>query len=209
MTFLSPPVIPSQSSARVLVLTCIDPRFTELTAWFLTHVKQVHSSYDLFALAGSTLGVVQARETHAGPPTWPIFENWDQVFFDHVELAVILHGITEIWFFDHLGCAAYEQFLLGPGSTDDDPAPHTDQMNTLTTYIREYTNANTELQLRVRQLVVNGFLMNLDGSIDVLIGTPTLDVFKYNKETYYWASGTLIAVTTALLVWLALHLRKQ
>lgn len=212
----APPTISLTSSARVLVLTCIDPRFTELTNWFLVHVKQVHASYDLFALAGSTVGVVQ-DSGDANPnttPTWPVFPGWYQVFFDHVKLAVILHGITEIWLFDHLGCSAYEQFLLN-NVPDTLAAPHLAQMLNVVGYIRNYdaTGLDPELKLAINNLKVSGFLMNLDGSIRVMVGTgldvPSVDVEEYNKKTYYWTSGAIVAVTAVFITWIILHYRDS
>jgi hypothetical protein len=205
MNFPAPPLISSYSTARVLVLTCIDPRFTAFTGMFLTHVKQVHSSYDLFALAGSTLGVTQARFE---APLTPVYENWDTVFFDHVKLAVVLHGITEIWLFDHLGCAAYEQFLLD-GVDDTLAAPHTTQMNLLKDYVENYENSELELQNTIRNLKISGFLLDFDGSVRVLLGSPKINVVAYNKQTYYWASGAIIVATTALLIWLAYYVKNK
>jgi hypothetical protein len=101
---------------------------------------QVHTDYDLFVLAGSSLGLLQGVSsqdvTAAGitlpshTATWPVTvttqtgAQWTQSFYDHVRLALLLHNITEVWVFDHLDCGAYKNFQLGLTSHDTDIAPH-------------------------------------------------------------------------------------
>jgi hypothetical protein len=198
------------SSAKVLVLTCIDPRFTELLSWFLIHVKQIHSSYDLFALAGSSLGVVQARATNVAQE-WPRYPNWDDTFFDHVKLAVVLHGIEEIWLFDHLGCAAYTNFLLD-GEPDNDPVPHNQTMNQLRGFISAYTNDDQDLEDRIKNLRVSGFIMGLDGTVTKSFGHATPDLQAYNiacEKKNCTTNGIWVAVVTVLIVGIFSYLRKK
>jgi hypothetical protein len=119
------PYVPETSSAKVLVLACIDPRYTAILNWFLTNYKKLNNNYDLFVLAGASLGYNQASETPFSYPVGsPVTYNlantkmhWDTVFNDHLVLARALHGVTEIWVFDHMGCGAYEFFLTAPVET--------------------------------------------------------------------------------------------
>ena len=137
----------NRQGAKVLVLSCIDPRFTERLAHFLIHNKEVHADYDLFALAGASLGVLQ----HDYP-------NWKQTFLDHVKLAVALHDIKEIWCFDHLDCGMYKATL---GLADDkDPHVHAKHM----TQLREL------LVAEFPQLGFRGFVLMADGSVKRTVG---------------------------------------
>lgn len=119
------PYIPETSSAKVLVLACIDPRYTAILNWFLKSYKKLKNNYDLFILAGSSLGYNQASGTSFEYPVgFPVTynvshtkSNWDTIFNDHIELAKALHGITEIWVFDHMDCGAYGYFLSAPVET--------------------------------------------------------------------------------------------
>ena len=81
--------------ASVLVLSCIDPRFTNDLAWFLSHNVELQGDYDLFVLAGAELGVFHS-------PTWK------QTFREHVDIAIQLHGISQVWCFSHMDCGMYK-----------------------------------------------------------------------------------------------------
>jgi len=144
--YMSPEPVPyldiNRKGAKVLVLSCIDPRFTERLAYHLIHNKQVHADYDLFTLAGASLGVIQ----HDYP-------NWKPTFLDHVKLAIALHDIKEIWCFDHLDCGMYKATL---GLKDDmDPAIHTEYLLKLRGLLEQM---HPEIGFR-------GFVLMTDGSI--------------------------------------------
>ena len=47
------------------------------------------------------------------------------MFFDHIQLALDLHGISEVWVFDHLDCGMYKATLKL--ETDEDPSIHLKQ----------------------------------------------------------------------------------
>jgi hypothetical protein len=148
-----PPVIPPSNGAHVLVLSCIDPRFTEFLAWFLINYKAVHSNYDLFSLAGASLGVNQV-----------VFTNWKGVFFDHLALALDLHEISEVWAFDHLDCGAYKQFKVL--TVDDDVGKHTEELQKLQQSLATYTGStNLTVNTKIQQLAFKGFVMSTEGSI--------------------------------------------
>ena len=121
------PNIPLMSSAKVLVLACIDPRYTAILNWFLTNFKNLKNDYDLFVLAGSSLGYNQSTSAVFAPvgsstnvtyTSANIRPNWSGVFDDHIGLAKQLHGITEIWVFDHMGCGAFGHFLQQPANPE-------------------------------------------------------------------------------------------
>ena len=120
--YMTPEPVPfldvNRKGAKVLVLSCIDPRFTERLAHFLLHDKEVHADYDLVALAGASLGVLQND-----------YPCWRPMFLDHVKLALALHDIKEVWCFDHLDCGMYKA-TLGL-ETDLDPAIHKDHLHEL------------------------------------------------------------------------------
>jgi carbonic anhydrase len=105
----------TKGKASVFVLSCIDPRFTNDLAWFLTHNQELHADYDLFTLAGASLGALQ--------------ESWKETLYKHIELAIQLHGIEEVWCFDHVDCGMYKAtFGL---EEDNDVNIHLEQMDKL------------------------------------------------------------------------------
>ena len=119
-----PLIDPEKRGASVLVLGCSDPRFVNALAWHLTHSEELHADYELFTLAGASLGVLQEEYPH-----------WSIAFEDHVDLAIQNHDIQEIWVFDHMDCDMYRT-TLGL-ATDDDEAIHVEKLEELKTYIKE------------------------------------------------------------------------
>lgn len=132
--------------ASVLVLGCIDPRYTHDLAWFVTHNQELHADYDLINLAGASLGVLQ--KNHPG---------WQSMFFDHIGLALKLHGISEVWCFDHLDCGMYKATLKL--DKDEDAAIHLKQQQDLKKLIQ---SKHPELKFR-------GYLIEVNGAINQII----------------------------------------
>jgi len=147
MRSAAPPTINlKKQGAKVLVLGCIDPRFTERLAHFLINDKEVHDDYDLVALAGASLGVLQND-----------YPTWRPTFMDHVDLAVALHDIKEIWCFDHLDCGMYKATL---GLADDhDVAPHAHHL----------TELQALLKSKYPQLGFRGYVLMEDGSVNRVV----------------------------------------
>jgi len=173
---------PSTSGAKVLVLGCIDPRFTTLLSSFLINYKDVQFLYDLYITAGSSLGVNQSYLSDAFPAVrgdnpagtdYPdnllanngagigkLGKKWGPTFFDHLAVAQQLHNITEVWVFDHLGCGAYKQIKFGdPMNTDMLVAPHTEELVKLRGFVQEVAPL----------LAFKGFVMDLDGNITKVV----------------------------------------
>jgi hypothetical protein len=93
-------------------LSCIDFRFADHVNRY-QNLRNKINDYDLFILAGSSLG-------YNGIPD---FEEYTPSFDKTVDVAKKLHDITEISIYDHLGCGAYalvysEEELAGNGEFD-------------------------------------------------------------------------------------------
>jgi carbonic anhydrase len=136
----------TKGKASVLVLGCIDPRYTHDLAWYVTHNQELHADYDLINMAGASLGVLQ--NNHPG---------WQAMFFDHIGLALELHGISEIWCFDHLDCGMYKATLKL--DKDEDASLHVKQQQDLKKLIKA---KHPELKFR-------GFLIDINGGISQII----------------------------------------
>jgi len=132
----------SKGSASVFVLSCIDPRFANDLAWYLTHSQELHADYDLFTLAGASLGALQ--------------DDWKPVFMKHIELAKALHNIDEVWCFDHLDCGMYKA-TLGL-EKDDDALPHLEQLKSLKDLLAK---EHPDLKFR-------GFIFNQSGKVNLV-----------------------------------------
>jgi hypothetical protein len=166
---------------------------------FLNNYKGVQFVYDLFILAGASLGVNQSYTTFptkrssgsaAAPYTTnqlatgiantvgPMGVNWGPTFFDHLSIARLLHQITEVWVFDHLDCGAYKAIKLGglPNATDLLPGPHTEELIKLQGYINIYTSTTDYLGNAPTQLAFKGFVMDMNGGITKVVDSGGVQV---------------------------------
>jgi len=90
--------------ADVLLLTCMDFRFFLTIAEIMKGIK-----YDHVILAGAALGAVQKERKY-----------WGKTFFDHLDLAVKLHKVRNVFVMEHRDCGAYgpKGFGLLPANPD-------------------------------------------------------------------------------------------
>ena len=163
--------IPPNTGANVLVLGCIDPRYSAMLSSFLINYKNVIFNYDLLTLAGASIGVNQSylsypsslRTAGVAGSQYPLNSisqfgvKWGNTFFQHINIALALHSITEIWVFDHLDCGAYKA-ILGL-SSDLDPTIHTTQLTKLKGFINTTYPA----------LAFKGFVMDTSGVITKVV----------------------------------------
>ena len=168
----APDINPYVKKVKALVITCIDPRFTYFLSWFLNHEKEIHDSYDLFALAGSSMCALNTTtypKLVGTGTTLPSTTPWLTTLDNHVTLASALHSIAEIWIFDHLGCGAYQNYI-----SNDSVSIHVQGMGALQTHISaNYPNIKFKT-----------FLMDLEGNIDLYSSTGGLDYKRFTLSSY-------------------------
>jgi len=188
---------PPDSGAKVLVLGCIDPRFNAALTEFLIGYKDVQFIYDLFILAGASLGANQSytggfsKRTQGDTGDYPnnaladgsagigqLGANWGPTFFDHLSIARFLHKITEVWVFDHLDCGAYKLIKLNDGTLDplppdNDIPPHTEEILKLQGFINTYTSIADPLGNPPKTLAFKGFVMDMSGNITKVVDSQT------------------------------------
>jgi carbonic anhydrase len=133
----------SKGKASVLVLSCIDPRFTHDTAWFLTHNQELHADYDLICLAGASIGFFHS-------------ECWRSMVIEHIDLAIKLHGISEVWCINHLDCGMAKAVF---NVKDDTEKIHIDS-------IKDFKK---ELGITHPNLKFRGYLIDINGHISLKV----------------------------------------
>ena len=143
---MQPSIDQTKKGAAVLVLGCIDPRFANSLAWYLSHSQELHMDYDLFTLAGASLGVLQEKYPH-----------WGQSFDDHIGLAIKLHDIQEIWVFDHMDCGMYKATL--DLKEDTDTHIHVEKLEELKKYLKS----------KHPKLGYKGHIISLDGVVTKVV----------------------------------------
>ena len=79
---------------KVMVLSCIDPRFQPIVFNYLRK-KKLSGKYSSFTIAGSAVGVTANK-----------FKRWHKVFWDNLETSVKLHNIKKLIVINHRDCGA-------------------------------------------------------------------------------------------------------
>lgn len=125
---------------NVLVVSCIDLRLTDNMVDFL-HFDNLTNRYDHFILAGTSLTAFACgKHAHLFKPQAECkpktdtnetavaekmekelthkFESWKRTLDDHIDIAVALHDIRDVYLIEHEDCGAYKEFLIhGKGVT--------------------------------------------------------------------------------------------
>jgi hypothetical protein len=111
--------------------------------------RKLRDRYDHVVLAGASLGAVTDR-----------YPAWKQTFWDHLDIAILLHRIHTVILLDHRDCGAYK-VILGEAHAKDtatERAAHATQLHTL----------KGQIAARHASLKVEMLLMALDGSVEAI-----------------------------------------
>jgi len=133
---------------EALLLNCIDYRLTGATTRYMTK-RKMDGKYDQFILAGAALGAKNDK-----------FPAWGTTFWEHVQVAIDLHGIRKIIVMDHRDCGAYKAILgldLAAKPKEEFEA-HATQMRSL----------RADIATRHPKLTVELLLMALDGKVETV-----------------------------------------
>ena len=131
-----------------LLLNCIDYRLTGATTRFMAK-RHMEGKYDQVILAGAALGAKNDK-----------FPAWGTTFWEHVQVAIDLHGIRKIIVMDHRDCGAYKAILgldLAAKPKEEFEA-HATQMRSL----------RADIATRHPRLGVELLLMALDGKVETV-----------------------------------------
>ena len=130
-------------TAKAFLVTCMDFRLFNDTNRILKE-KGYDVNYDLFVLAGVSLGFLQT--------TYP---GWGKALLDHIEISLRLHKIVKVILLDHLDCGAYKTFCPGLKPEKE---------------IEEHKNnlkmAKEKIQNLFPRLIVKTWILHLDGKLD-------------------------------------------
>lgn len=141
---------------RVLLLSCMDNRLLDNVVAFMNY-ENLTNRYDQFILAGASLGP-------------EIDKSWTLTFFSHLEKAIELHDIKDIYILEHRNCGAYGLKLgkhgVFGGSEKEQHREFKEH--------RKYADKLTEvIGKRIRKgklppLGVYSFLMDIRGDVEIL-----------------------------------------
>ena len=77
---------------KVMVLSCIDPRFQPVVFNYLRK-RKLNGKYSSFTIAGSAIGVTAQK-----------FKKWHKTFWDNLETSIKLHKIKKLIVINHRDC---------------------------------------------------------------------------------------------------------
>ncbi len=145
---------------NVLLLGCMDLRLLDETLAFMNR-DNLTNRYDHVILAGAALGALGGQR--------PEFDHWQKVFFDHLEVAVALHSIQDVYVMEHRACGAYGKFLGTDGTLGDTPEELARETEAHRKYAGQLAAEITKWsQERQYPLLVRSFLMDLRGGVMLL-----------------------------------------
>ena len=141
---LVPRIAHAAGDVDSVVLSCMDYRLMDDVGTYLNK-RGLKDNYDHLILAGGSLGAVTNKYPH-----------WGQAFFEHLGLAIKLHNVHRAIIIDHRDCGAYRLIFGKDTKGDEEKKLHATQLHHLAQLIHQ----------KHKQLAVETFLMNLDGSVE-------------------------------------------
>ncbi len=137
--------------ADALVLNCMDYRLVDEGVRYFTQ-RGLTDKYDQVILAGASIGALGK-----------LGAEWASTFWKHVDTAKSLHSIKRVIVMDHRDCGAYKIVFGAETIADRDleTALHRSQMIVL----------QKQLKAKHADLEFEALLMNLDGSVEQLLGS--------------------------------------
>jgi hypothetical protein len=169
---------------NVLLISCMDLRLIDEIVGFMSH-DNLNNRYDQFILAGASLGAgfktLEADYDTAETSKFRNFEGWHEALFHHIDLAIKLHDIQDIYILEHRQCGAYKAFLKEKDFTDDqdEKAGHYKFAIQLSNDIKMHVNQE------IRDLHVHCFLMDLRGNVELLHSSANEDgLIGLNESAY-------------------------
>lgn len=132
---------------EAMVLSCIDPRFPELT---LNYAKgrDLTGKYSQFVFAGAAIGVVA-----------PAFKGWHKTFWDNLGASIQLHSIKKVIAIDHRDCGA-AKIAYGAAKVANPEAETKTHRDALARFRKEVAKRHPKLGVETG-------LMALDGKVEM------------------------------------------
>ncbi len=154
---------------NVLVISCIDLRLTDNLLHFLHH-DNLANRYDHFALAGVSLSAFATTDHKKLFKKDMLnsfsFQSWKKSLDEHLQIAVALHDIRDVYIVEHASCGAYKTFLKDGNfpSLEEEVKGHTFFATALSKEIaaKKYNDG------KPYHLHVHSFMIDLRGNVRLL-----------------------------------------
>ena|SRR5438477_7161514 len=134
--------------ADALLLCCMDYRLIDETERYMSG-RGLRDKYDQVILAGASLGALTDK-----------YPAWNETFWEHLDVAINLHGIHKVIVIDHRDCGAYK-VILGEDFAKD-PAKETK------IHASKLHELKKQINDKQPKLEVELLLMDLGGKVKVV-----------------------------------------
>jgi len=160
---------------NVLVISCIDLRLTDNLLHFLHH-DNLANRYDHFALAGTSLSAFAATDHkdlfNEDALNSFSFQSWKKSLDEHLQIAVALHDIRDVYIVEHASCGAYKTFLKDGKfhSAEEEQKSHSFFAEALSREIasKKYDEYKGGTHTGTYNLFVHCFMIDLRGNIALM-----------------------------------------
>lgn len=163
---------------NVLVIGCIDPRLLDDLGKFLNH-DNLQNRYDHFILAGVSLMCSHERQLFDQDAYEAYSLPWKTSLRQHLDIAIKLHQIKDVYIIEHEDCGAYAHFLdknkVDMSTPDKEREWHTRFATELAKEIHdEIHEEDADGKKKKYQLGVHSFFIGLRGDVELLATLPPL-----------------------------------
>ncbi|MXN89888.1 hypothetical protein GR160_01495 [Flavobacterium sp. Sd200] len=173
---------------KVLLISCIDLRLMDNIVRFMDH-DNLTNRYDQFILAGTSIGAFVADGTDTDLEHIPAYSAWLTTLKQHIDLAIQLHEIRDIYILEHRNCGAYKNFIKdNKGDFDADGVAVDAEFNSHLKYavqlkdvilkyvkesgervaLSEVAGVKKHAAKYAEEFNVHSFLMDLKGNVELL-----------------------------------------
>lgn len=129
-----------------ILLSCMDYRIDDESVRYMSG-RGMGNKYDHIILAGASFGALTDK-----------YPAWGKTFWDHLDLAIQLHGIDQVILMDHRDCGAYKA-ILGEDFSKN-PSKET------IVHTKNLKELRKQIKARYPSLKVELLLMDLDGKVE-------------------------------------------
>ncbi|GLU56686.1 hypothetical protein [Dyadobacter frigoris] len=171
---------------NVLLISCMDLRLLDNIVHFMEH-DNLTNRYDQFIMAGASIGALFETATSEDElNNDPKYHHWKTGLTDHLDLAIQLHDVKDIYIMEHRNCGAYKAFLKDElGNYDKhgyaiEFAHHKKYAKRLTELLTDYLlgkqsgmpdNSGSKYKDVIQ---IHSFIMDLRGDVELLHTTAPI-----------------------------------
>lgn len=149
---------------NVLFISCIDLRLTDDLTRFMDS-DNLTNRYDHYIMAGTSLAFAKAKSScpqamhGAGADFVPDWDGWMSALMQHIEIAIDLHDIHDIYIVEHENCGAYKYYALECGNELD---CQRDNSSALAAFLHNYYRTRPA---KPKDISTHAFHMDIRGDV--------------------------------------------